>query len=108
MPIHTNLKKGLLLIVLIGLLLIGMGLIEGFLPYNLRHAIHQRVEQVFPSPRYDPHPDIDWEFELDFRQHPWHRFVLWTGLGLLVLGDTYLIGRVLRALRRPTSPIPKP
>ena len=56
-PLHTNLKKGLLLIALFGLLYIGTGLLEGFLPYEWRHAIDQRVERIFPSPPYEPHPD---------------------------------------------------
>jgi uncharacterized membrane protein len=66
---------------LAGLVLFEAGLLEGFLPYGLRNAIQQRTERVFPSLKYDPHPDMDWEFELDFQQHPARRFVM-TGTGL--------------------------
>jgi len=46
-----------------------MGLLEGFLPYEWRHAIDQRLDRLFPHTVYAPHPDRDWEFELDFQQH---------------------------------------
>jgi hypothetical protein len=97
---HPNVKKGLLLIVLLGLFCVGTALLEGFLPYKWRHAIDQRVDLIFPSPTYVPHPDIDWEFELDFLQHPWHRSIDHMFLGVLIIGDAYLILIVWRACRR--------
>ena len=100
MPLKTNLKKGMLLIMLIGLLYIGAGLLEGFLPYEWRHTIDQRVDHIFHSPTYEPHPNIDWEFELDFREYPRHRLIQFAVLGALTLGDAYLISRVWRALRK--------
>jgi|SRR5579859_205610 len=101
MPLHTKLKKGLLLLTLGGLLYLGMGLLEGFLPYEWRHAIDQRLDLVFPHTVYAPHPDMDWEFELDFQQHPWHRRIEYALLGVLTLGDLYLISIVWRAFRKP-------
>jgi hypothetical protein len=104
-PLHTRLKKGLLkkgllLIALCGLLYLGTGLVEGFLPYEWRHAIDQRFESIFPGPVYAPHPNIDWEFELDFREHPWHRLIQYLVLGVLTIGDAYLISRAWRAFRK--------
>ena len=97
---HKNVKTGLLLVALFALMYLGAGLLEGFLPYEWRHAIDRRFEQVFPSPVYAPHPDMDWEFELDFRQHPWHRLIQYAVLGALTLGDAYLLSRVWRAIRK--------
>ena len=105
MAVYKDLKKGLLLVALCGLLYLGAGLLEGFLPYEWRHAIDQRFERIFPRRVYAPHPDMDWEFEMDFRQHPWHRLTEFAVLGVLTVGDAYLILRVWRAIRKsPTNP----
>jgi hypothetical protein len=98
-PLHTKLKKGLLLVTLCGLLVVGAGLLESFLPYEWRHAIHQRVESFFPSPVYAPHPNMDWEFELYFRERPWQRWIGFGVLGVLTLGDAYLNSKAWRAFR---------
>lgn len=82
------------------------GLLEGFLPYEWRHAIHQQSEGIFPGEKYDPHPDMDWEFELDYRQHPWHRAVAYGFQGILVVGVGYLILRTGRVLGRLKSVYP--
>ena len=66
---------------LAGLVIAEVALLESFLPHEWRHAIHLKTERVFPSARYDPHPDMDWEFELDYRQHPAHRVVLYGAVG---------------------------
>lgn len=100
--IHKNLKKGLLLLTLCGLLYLGAGLLEGFLPYEWRHAIDQRLDRIFPHRVYAPHPDMDLEFEMDFRQHPGHRLIEYAVLGVLTIGDVYLISRVWRAIRKPS------
>ena len=100
MTIGIKLKKGLLLVALCGLVYLGAGLFEGFLPYAWRHAIDQRFERVFPPTVYAPHPDMDWEFEMDFRQHPSHRLIEFAVLGVLTIGDAYLILRVWRAIRK--------
>jgi len=103
-PLRANLKKGLLLIALLGLLYLGAGLLEGFLPYEWRHSIDQRFETIFPRPVYAPHPNIDWEFELDFREHPVHRLIEFAVLGVLTVADAYLILKVWRAIRKsPTN-----
>ena len=100
MPLRTNLKKGMLLITLVGLLCIGADLLEGLLPYEWRHTIDQRFDHIFHLPTYEPHPNIDWEFELDFREHPRDRVIQYAVLVALILGDGYLISRVWRALRK--------
>jgi hypothetical protein len=93
-----NWKKALLLLVLSVLLLVEADLLEGFLPYQRRHAIDQRFERLFPSRPYAPHPDMDWEFELMFRQNPRMRDANYIVLGLLALVDGYLFFKVWRAL----------
>ena len=104
MTLRTNLKKSLLLVALCGLLYPGADLLEGFLPYKWRHAIDQRFDRIFPTPVYAPHPDMYWEFELDFRQHPSDRLFAYAVFGILSLGDAYLISRVWRAFRKsPTN-----
>ena len=102
-PLRTNLKKGLLLIALLGLLYLGGGLLEGFMPYEWRHAIDQRFESIFPRPVYAPHPDMDLEFEMDFRQHPVHRLIEFAFLVVLTVADAYLILRVWRAIRKSST-----
>lgn len=90
MSISSTLKKGSVVVILLVLVLVEVSLLVEFLPYRGRHAIYQRAGRIFPTGTYAPHPDMDWEFELDFRQHPWHRAVSYGALGLLVLMDTLL------------------
>ena len=92
-------KKVTLVLALAGLVFVEVALIESFLPYEWRHAIHQQIERAFPSPKYEPHPDMDWEFELDFRQHPVHRVVMFGVVGVLAAGVAYLILKTWRKLR---------
>ncbi len=106
MALKTSLKRATLLVVLFGLAILEAGLLEGFLPYEWRHPISQLSARIFPSPRYDPHPDMSWEFELDFRQHPWHRAMEYAVLGVLSLGNAYLIAKVWRAFSRLKTPPP--
>jgi hypothetical protein len=97
---RTYIKRAMLVIALVGLIIIEIGLLEGFLPYRWQHAIHQQSERIFPSAKYDPHPDMGWEFELDYQQHPSHRVAMYGFLGALVVGAAYLISKVWRRLRR--------
>ena len=103
MVVHTRLRKGALLFALSGLLLLGMSILQEFLPYKWRHAIQERFDRIVPSATYAPHPDMDWEFELDFQQHPCHRRVEYAPLGVLIIGDGYAISRVWRAFRRSSA-----
>jgi len=96
-------KKPLLVMVLLALVLVEAAILEGFLPYEWRHAIHQQSEKVFPSKKYDPHPDMDWEFELDFLQHPSHRAIVYGVSAILAFGNGYLIAKVRQALLRPKA-----
>ena len=100
MVIHRTLKKGLLLVAFFGLLYLGAGLLEGFFPYEWRHAIDKRVEWIFPRRVYAPHPDMDLEFEMDFRQHPSHRLIEFAVLAVLVVGDWYLVLKIWQAIRK--------
>lgn len=97
----TNFKKTLLLLVVLGLIFVEAGLLAEFGPYQWRHGIHAQFERVFPSKRYDPHPDMDWEFELMFRQDPWSRAADYGVLGFLAVIDGYLISKAWRALLTP-------
>jgi hypothetical protein len=92
-------KRALLVLALAGLAVVEIGLLESFIPYEWRHSIHQQTERVFPSAKYDPHPDMDWEFELDYRQHPAHRVVMYAVVTVLVTGVGYLIGKTWRKFR---------
>jgi hypothetical protein len=94
----TRFKKPLLVTLLLTLVLLEAAFLEGFLPYEWRHAIHQQSERVFPSKRYDPHPDMDWEFELDFRQHPSHRAAFYGLSATIAIGNAYMIAKVWKAL----------
>jgi hypothetical protein len=96
----TYVKRGLLIVALTGLFIFELGLLEGFLPYEWQHAIHQRSERIFPSKKYEPHPDMGWEFELDYRQHPSHRVAMYTLQGVLVVGVGYLITKIWQRMRR--------
>jgi hypothetical protein len=80
--------------------IVEIGLLESFLPYKWRHAIHQQTERVFPSAKYDPHPDMDWEFELDYHQHPAHRVVMYGVVTVLVTGVGFLTGKTWRKFRQ--------
>jgi hypothetical protein len=91
-------KRALLIIALAGLFIFEFGLLEGFLPYGWQHAIHQRTERIFPSKRYEPHPDVGWEFELDYRQHPAHRIAMYGLQGVLVFGVAYLMSKIWKRL----------
>ena len=100
MPSRIYVKRAMLVIALAGLFVIEIGLMESFLPYKWQHEIYQQSERIFPSEKYDPHPDMGWEFELDYRQHPSHRVAMYGLLGTLVLGVAYLISKVWRRLRQ--------
>jgi hypothetical protein len=100
MALSPGLRKGLVLLILAVLVLVELSLLEECLPSKWRHAIDQQTEQIFPTGTYAPHPDLDWEFELDFRQHPWHRAVGYGTLGMLVLVDTLLIAITWRGFIR--------
>jgi hypothetical protein len=96
----------MLVLAFTGLIVIEMALFESFLPFEWQHAISQWSEQIFHTQKYEPHPDMGWEFELDYRQHPSHRVAMYGFLGALVLGGAYLISRVWSALRQIKRPVP--
>ena len=91
-------KRTVLVLALAVLAVVEVGLLESFLPYQWRHAIHQQVDRVLPSDKYDPHPDMDWEFELDYRQHPAHRVVMYGVVAVLATGVGYVIRKTWRQL----------
>jgi hypothetical protein len=98
------LKKAALLTLLCALVVLQLWMFEGFLPYDWPHPISQLADRALP--KYDPHPNLAWEFESDYRQHPVHRVVAYALLGLLNLANLYLvfeIGRRFRRLRWSTS-----
>jgi len=91
MALSPCLRKVLVLLILVLLVVVEVSLVEEFPPYKWRHAIDHQPERIFHTLTYAPHPDVDWEFELDFQQHPWHRTVEYAVLGMLVLIDSFLI-----------------
>ena len=95
---QTSIRRAMLVIVLAGLFIFEIGLLEGFLPYKWQQEIYQQSERIFPSKKYEPHPDMGWEFELDYRQHPSHRIAMYGLQGVLVVGVAYLITRVWKKL----------
>jgi hypothetical protein len=84
----------MLVIVLAGLFIFEISLLEGFLPYKCPQEICQQSERIFTSKKYEPHPDMGLEFELDYRQHPSHGIAMYGLQGVLVVGVAYLIARV--------------
>jgi hypothetical protein len=55
---QTNVKRAIVLMTLAGLIVIEIGLLESFLPYEWQHAISRRSEQIFPTQKYEPYPDM--------------------------------------------------
>jgi hypothetical protein len=102
----TNFRKPFFVMLLLALVLFEAAIFEGFLPYEWQHAIRQQSERVLPSKRYEPHPDMGWEFELDFRQHPSHRAVFYGVSAILAIGNAYLIAKVWKALSGSPARIP--
>jgi hypothetical protein len=100
MTLPIRLRKLLVLLILVGLILIEPILLVEFLPYKWGRAIDEQSERIFPGRTYAPHPDIDWEFELDFRKHPLHRAVVYGVLGTLALVDAFLIAITWRGYIR--------
>jgi hypothetical protein len=94
------LKKAAVLVLLCGLAVLQLSMFEGFLPYDWPHPISQLADRALPGPKYDPHSNLAWEFESDYRQHPMHRVVAYALLGLLNLGDLCLIFASPRMFRR--------
>ena len=91
--------KPFLVVLLFALVFLELAILEVFLPYKWSHSIHQQSERIFPSRRYDPHPDMDWEFELDFQQHPSHKAFAYGVAAILAAGNAFLIARVWKVVR---------
>jgi hypothetical protein len=88
-------RRTLLLLVLAGLFLLELALLEA-LPYEYTHAISERLDRIFHTKPYAPH-QMDWEFELDFRQHPSHRVAMYVITAVLATGNAFLIAKVWKA-----------
>jgi len=72
-------------------------LLEAFLPYERTHAISERLDRILQIRAYPPHQEMDWEFELDFRQHPSHRIAVYLITAVLATGNAFLIAKVWKA-----------
>jgi hypothetical protein len=99
-------KRTAFLIVLLGLVVLELLLLEGFVPYGWHHPISGALDHIFPSQEYKPHPNMDWEIEMVLRQHPSIRIGLYLLTAALATGNAFLISKVWKAWRRPklTSP----
>jgi hypothetical protein len=95
---NTKFEKPLLATLLLALVLIEVVILEAFLPYKWQNAIQHQIDRAFPREPYEPHPDMGWEIELDLRQHPLHRGIMYSVAAILALGNAYLIVKVWKAL----------
>lgn len=68
-------KKAAPFALLFGLITLQLSICESLLPYEWPHPISLAIDHLSPRSKYDTHPDMAWEFELDFRQHPLHRAI---------------------------------
>jgi len=89
---------------MISLVAFELVLLEGDLPYEWSHAISERVDRVLHIEPYAPHQNMDWEFELDFRQHPSHRIAMYLIITVLATGNAFLIAKVWKTQKRLGSP----
>jgi hypothetical protein len=93
-------KRTAFLIVLLGLVVLELLLLEGFVPYGWHHPISEALDHIFPSQEYKPHPNMDWEIEMVLRQHRLLRIGLYLFTAALATGNAFLISRVWKAWRR--------
>ena len=99
-------RRALLLLVMIGLVAFELALLEAYLPFEWSHAISERVDRVLHTEPYAPHPNMDWEFELDFRQHPSHRIAMYLIAAVLATGNAFLIAKVWKTQKHLGGPSP--
>ena len=85
---------------MVGLVVFELALLEAYLPYEWNHAISKRVDRVLYTEPYAPHPNMDWELELDFRQHPSHRIAIYMIIAVLATGNAFLIAKVWKTQKR--------
>ena len=98
-------RRTLLLLVLAGFFLLELALLEAYLPYEYAHTISERLDRILRTKPYPPHQYMDWEFELDFRQHPAHRVAMYLITAVLATGNAVLIAKVWKARRSLKSPL---
>lgn len=96
-------KKVLLTILLISLVLLELVICTDFLPIEWRHAINERIPNVFSDPAHDwsrvTHPRMDLEMDEVIRQHLWLRIASYVFTALLLAANTVLIRIVWQRLR---------
>jgi hypothetical protein len=93
-------KRSLLLLLVVVLVVFELFLLEGFLPYKWHLPISDQLDRIFPSQKYEPHPNMDWEIETVLSQHPTYRIVLYLITALLATGNALLISKIWKARRR--------
>ena len=93
-------KKAALLLLLFVLAVSQLWLFQALLPFRWPHPMSQLSLRLFPLHKYDPHPNMGREFEIDFSAHPSHRVAEDALLGLLNLANLYLILQIGRRFRR--------
>jgi hypothetical protein len=97
-------KRSLLLLLVIVLMVFELFLLEGFIPYEWRHPMSEQLGRIFPAPRYDPHPNMDWEIETVLRQHRSYRIALYLITAVLASGNACLIVMIWNIRGRLESP----
>ena len=105
---HANLRRAALLMAFCALVLLEVALLEGFLPANWPHPIAHLTEQLVHSPVYAPHPNMAHEFDVDFRQHPWHLAIAEGALALACFANVCLIVLAWRTFIRLKRSSPSP
>lgn len=93
-------RRILLLLVLAGLFFLQLALLEAFLPYEYTHVISEHLDRIFHTKPYPPHRHMDWEFELDFRQHPSRRVAMYLITAVLATGNAFLIAKIWKDQKR--------
>jgi hypothetical protein len=97
-------KRPLLLLLAVVLVVFELFLLEEFLPYQYQHAISVQMERAFLTPRYDPHPNMDWEIETVLQQHPSYRIALYLITLAMATGNAFLIAKVWKIRGRLARP----
>ena len=99
-------RRAALLILLLALAVVGLLLLESFLPFEWPHPISALLNRLFSGQPYAPHPRMDLEIEMVLRQQLAWRLGSYLVTAALATGNAFLMSRVWKACRsfKPSSP----